>query len=184
MVQRFADETNGGFFFVARDSEILAAVKDAYDGATPSGNAVAALTLLRLAEFTSDARLRRYAERTLRAFWSLLDVNPGGSTHLLCALDFLLGTRKEIVVAGAGSAAQTQALLRAVRQPWIPNKIVALRASDQVNSMPHMPLLEGKHPVRGQPTVYVCENYACKLPVTDVHALSALLSATPATAAA
>jgi uncharacterized protein YyaL (SSP411 family) len=184
MVQQFADQSNGGFFFAARDSEVLAPVKDAYDGATPSGNAVAALTLLRLAEFTSDDRLRHYAERTLRAFWPLLDMNPAGSTHLLCALDFQLGTPKEIVVAGERSTPQTQALLRAVRQPWIPNKVVALRASGDSPTAQHMPLLEGKNPVKGQPTVYVCENYTCKLPLTAVRAVSALLSAASDAAAA
>ncbi|RIK34900.1 MAG: hypothetical protein DCC57_23900, partial [Chloroflexi bacterium] len=66
----------------------------------------------------------------------------------------------------------TQALLGEVRRRYLPNTVLALKAPD-AESM--LPLLEGRGLVEGSPAAYVCENYACKLPVTTPEALAALL---------
>ena len=39
-----------------------------------------------------------------------------------------------------------------------------------------IPLLENRTTIDGLPTAYVCENYTCKQPVTDVSALRDQLS--------
>src|SRR5262249_55031952 len=69
LVRDFWDPEQGGFFLTGAGREVtLARQKPYYDGAIPSGNAIAALNLLRLAEFTADDRRRARAEATLRAF--------------------------------------------------------------------------------------------------------------------
>ena len=60
MQQRFSDPAGGGFFFTASDSEpLLVRTKEIYDGAVPSGNAVAALVLLKLGALLADPELTR-----------------------------------------------------------------------------------------------------------------------------
>ncbi len=68
MRELFEDATDGAFFSTAAgDSSLVLRMKDDYDGAEPSGNAVALVDLLRLAHFTDRADYREAAERTLRA---------------------------------------------------------------------------------------------------------------------
>ena len=55
---------------------------------------------------------------------------------------------------------------RAALAGFDPNAVVAFGPSDEV------PLLEGKNFVDGRPAVYVCENFACQAPVTEVAALA------------
>ncbi len=54
MIAEFYDESDGGFFEAAKDEVLIARPKQAFDGAVPSGNSVAALFCLRIGEITSD----------------------------------------------------------------------------------------------------------------------------------
>jgi hypothetical protein len=68
MRELFEDQAEGAFFSTAAgDSSLVMRMKDDYDGAEPSGNAVALLDLLRLAHFTDRADYREAADRTLQA---------------------------------------------------------------------------------------------------------------------
>ncbi|MBI1741577.1 thioredoxin domain-containing protein [Candidatus Acetothermia bacterium] len=178
IVEKFWDESNGGFFFTSKDHEMLVArSKSAYDGATPSGNSAAVLALLRLAELTSDSDLRKKTEQTLRLFRDLMEQAPNGFSHMLCALDFYLGPTQQIAIVGDKSDSRTQKLLSTIHQQWLPNKVLALKESRR--SVPELenavPLLKDKTLKSDIPTVYVCENYACKTPVTDPQDLEKLL---------
>jgi hypothetical protein len=82
---------------------------------------------------------------------------------------------KEIVVIGDSQDAATKALLREVHNRYIPNRVVT-GADAPVTPAP-TPLLEARVLVNNAPTAYVCENYACKLPVTDPSALASQLNA-------
>ncbi len=73
----FGDETRGGYFSTAHDSEkLFARGKDSYDGAQPSGNGVSARNLLRLSAFTGDKSYRRQAEKSVRLHAATLRTNP------------------------------------------------------------------------------------------------------------
>jgi len=178
MLEQFWDESKGGFFFTSKDHErLVARSKGAYDGATPSGNSAAVLALLRLAELTRNANLRKKAEQTLRLFRDLLEQTPSGFSHMLCALDFYLGPTKQIAIVGDKSDSRTQKLLSTIHQRWLPNKVLALKESQSF--APELenvvPLLKDKTVKNDTPTVYVCENYTCKAPVTDPQELEKFL---------
>jgi uncharacterized protein YyaL (SSP411 family) len=178
MIEQFWDEMKGGFFFTGRDHEtLLLRTKSAYDGATPSGNSSAVFALLRLSEFTNDPELRRKAEQTLRLFRDLIEQAPAGFSHMLCALDFYLGPTKQIVIVGNPNDSQTRPLLSVIHRHWIPNKLLALKTLQQNSPDLEMmiPWLKDKTLQEGVPTVYVCENYACRAPVTKLDDLKKLL---------
>ncbi len=87
MIDRFGDKTGGGFFFTSHDhEELFVRTKDQYDGATPSGNSMAALNLVRLVRKTGDARFTKEAERTLQAFGRNFQANPGSLNTMAMAL--------------------------------------------------------------------------------------------------
>ncbi len=166
MVELFWDPKEGAFF-MSRSPDLLVRIKEGYDGPTPSGNSMAALTLLRLSEFTGRGDFRETAERTLKAFGDPMESSPFSYTYMLCALDFWLGS-KEIVVAGKTEERGTRELVREIQRRFLPNKVLALAAPDvpEISS-----LTEGKGEVSGMPAVYVCENFACKSPVTELESL-------------
>jgi uncharacterized protein YyaL (SSP411 family) len=90
--QHFWDDQKGGYFFTPDDGEtLLLRQKDIYDGAVPSGNAVAFLNLLRLARITGRPDLENQAIRLARTFAAQVRRHPSGHCQFMVALDFLIG---------------------------------------------------------------------------------------------
>jgi hypothetical protein len=169
MTEALWDPKSGGFYKTRSDqADLLVRSRDAYDGALPAGNAVAALALLRLGRLTDDNDLFARGERTLRAFLGPAKRAPQAFARLLCAADFHAAPRREIVVAGDPDSDATQDLLRAVRQRYLPNVVVALARPEVEDPLP---LLEGRTPVDGRPAAYVCENNVCRAPVTSASSV-------------
>jgi hypothetical protein len=155
--------------------ELLVRVKEGYDGPTPSGNAVAALTLLRLSEFTGREDFRSKAEGTLKAFADSMESSPHSHTYMLCALDFWFGA-KEMVVAGSRGDGGTWEMIREIQKRFLPSKVLVL-ASERIPET--QALREGKSEIDGRAAVYICENFACKSPITELSALREQLGVTP-----
>lgn len=173
MFDQFHDAADGGFYQTGKDHETLVVRrKDYIDNAIPSGNSLAAELLLRLAVLVGNDGYRREAARIILMVKDALGRQPTGFGRMLCALDTLLHPSQEVAIVGDPDAAETQVLLDEVRRRFLPNTVSALKAPD-AESM--LPLLEGRGLVDGKPAAYVCENYACKLPVTTPADLAALL---------
>jgi uncharacterized protein YyaL (SSP411 family) len=172
MMALFWDE-NGGGFFMNSSQQIIARIKDSYDGPTPSGNSVAVMSLLRLSELTGRVDFREKAEKTMIAFAGAMESAPSSHTAMLSALDFWFGSR-EIVLTGPAGDKVFGEMLEVIRKRFLPNKVLAL-ADGKVAEL--AALTEGKASLGGGPTVYICENFACKSPVTQVADLSRQLDA-------
>jgi hypothetical protein len=165
MLELFEDTADGAFFSTAAgDRNLVLRMKDDYDGAEPSGNAVAVLDLLRLAHFTDRAEYREAAERTLRALGSKIAQQTVAVPQMLVGLDYYLAPRREVVLAG-----EAKDFLKHVRSRFLPHTIT-LRAG-----APFFPGASSMHALDGQPTAYVCSNYACQLPTSQLAKLDELL---------
>jgi len=175
ILARFADPENGGFFDTSSDHEtLISRPKDVFDNATPSGNAVAADVLLRLGLLTGQGEYERAAEGVLRLLREPMSRYPLGCARGLNALDFRLGKPREVAILGEPGAEDTEALLRVVFEPFLPNKVVAGAAQSNGAAIP---LLEDREQRNGKATAYVCEHYVCQAPTTDPEVLRGLLSA-------
>jgi uncharacterized protein YyaL (SSP411 family) len=98
--------------------------------------------------------------------------------QFLIALDTWLGPSQEIVIAGDPDALQTQAMLRLVRQQFLPRAVMALHPSNGASKQmieQLIPFIAAQAPLEGQPTAYVCERGICRLPVTTLEQLQAQL---------
>jgi uncharacterized protein YyaL (SSP411 family) len=183
----FRDVGAGGYFSTrAEASNILVRMKDDYDGAEPSPNSVAAMNLLRLSQMTDRNEWRDEAEATFAALAARL-TQPGASVpQLAVALDFSLSKPKQIVVAGAPGAADTRALLRLVHDRFIPNKILLLAdgGAGQTEIARWLPVVADMSRRDGRATIYICENYLCRLPTADPATAARLLDARPTAGAA
>jgi uncharacterized protein YyaL (SSP411 family) len=178
MLELFWDEGGGGLFFTSDDGEpLVVRQKEIYDGAVPSGNSVAALNLLRLGQLTMDESLKERGRALMAAFGGQVARFPTGYPQMLIALDFAVGPGNEIVIAGDPGAEGTLKMVRAVRRPFLPNKVVALHplGDEAAAILDLVPFLRYQKVIDGRPTAYVCVNYACKLPTTSVEELEGLL---------
>ena len=161
----FEDSREGAFFSTtAGDSSLVMRMKDDYDGAEPSGNSVALVDLLRLAHFTDRADYREAAERTLRVLGPKIMQQAVAVPQMLVGLDYAVGPRGEVVIAGDGKE-----FLDHVRERFLPRTIV-LRAGARF-----FPVGANMREIDGKPTAYVCQNYVCQLPVNEVLKLDELL---------
>jgi len=162
-VELFADDERGGFFSTpAGGEQLVARRKDLDDNPTPSGNAMLAFVLLRLARIWGDDDLERRAAGALRLVRDALPRAPSAFGWTLCALDLYLSPPRELAIAGPPGSDVARAALRG----YDPNAVVAFGPAEDV------PLLAGKGLVDGKPAVYACERFACRAPVTDPGALA------------
>ena len=174
MIDLFWEQAENGFYDTGRDHEdLVVRPRDVFDNATPCGSSVAVDMLLRLSVFTGDGEYSRRASSALRAMRQYLIRAPNGMGHWLCALDFYLSTPKEIAIVGTLDDPATKSLLRTVHGGCLPNKVLAGASPEAAQVNPSStPLLEGRTLVDNRPTAYVCQNYACQLPVTDPESLA------------
>ncbi len=173
----FEDPAGGFFHSPADDTSLVLRLKEDYDGAEPSGNSIAILNLLRLAQITGRADLRVSAERALSAFATRLAGAPVALPAMLTACEFYLAEPRQIVVAGPRDSAGTRALLRAIHARFLANRIVLLVDTGETRRAfaRGIPAIEAMQPVGGVPSAYVCRNFACQLPVTEAAQLAELL---------
>jgi hypothetical protein len=157
-VELFADDEAGGFFLSPVDGEPLALrTKDIDDDPTPSGSSMLASVLVRLGRLWGDDELVRRGEEALALVGPALERVPRAFGWALCALDLAVAPPQEIAVVGDVRAP----VARAALARFAPRAVVAVGPSDAV------PLLAGKELVDGRTTVYVCERFACRAPVTE-----------------
>jgi len=179
MLDLFWDEQEGGFYYTAHDGEkLIIRNKEIYDGATPSSNSVAALNLLRLARMSGKTSWEEKANRLFEAFFSLISDSPSAHTQFLHAVDFALGPSKEIVIVGDFGGEATQKMIEIVHTAFLPNRVMMYRGrgEEAARLAALAPFTEGLPTGDGQPTVYMCENYACRNPITDLDELRAMLT--------
>jgi hypothetical protein len=169
ILERFADP-DGGFFDTASDHErLVTRPKDLQDNATPSGGAMATYVLLRLAAFTGESRYRDAADRALTTVTPYTARYPTAFAMWLQAIDLALAPVAEVAIVGDPREDATKALLVELAGEYAPNRVVALRRSEDAAT--EVPLLHDRTLVKGRPAAYVCRGFACRLPVTDPEAL-------------
>ncbi|MCJ7547341.1 MAG: thioredoxin domain-containing protein [Deltaproteobacteria bacterium] len=178
MLKYFWDRERGGFYFTADDADrVLVRKKEIYDGAVPSGNAVAMLNLQRLARLTGHQEYVEKAAALARTFSDAVMQSPGAHTQLLIALDLARGPSYEVVIVGDPQAEDTKAMVGALRKAFVPNKVVIFRPPNE--EAPTITRLAGftkdLGSLDGKATAYVCRAFRCELPTTDVHRMLALL---------
>ena len=178
-IKLFYDGERGGFFDTSgRDKSVLIRTKEWYDGAEPTGNSIAILNLLRLAQFTNNEQYDAIARKSVAFFGERMLEAPQAVPQFLVALDFSLAKPKQIIVAGKLDDDLTKALLREVHSRFIPNKILLLAdgREGQRRLASFVPFVGSIRMIDGKATAYFCEDYACQLPTSDPLDVAKLLS--------
>ena len=174
MIARFWDEEHGGFFYAgAEATDLIVRTKNPFDNATPSGNSLGALALLRLGAMKGDQSLWQRGEQTLVLFEQLLRRAPAAGAQMLCALDFYLARPTEVALVGDQDECRTFAA--ALHRCFVPNKVVLAAGVGAGEAEAALPLLEGKLAVGSR--AYVCRDATCSRPLSTVADLVEQLKA-------
>jgi uncharacterized protein YyaL (SSP411 family) len=163
-----------GFFDTSDDHEtLIVRPRELQDNAVPSGNGMAALVLSRLAGLAVEPRYLELARGMLAPMQEMLARYPLGFAQWLIALDYVLAHPREVSIVGDAQAVDTQALLDACATGYRPHQIIAL-GEPGVEPVT-VPILEGRGPIDGRATAYVCIDFVCQRPVTGPEELLELI---------
>ena len=167
VLKLFPDTKRGAFFFTADDhEELITRNRDLTDNATPGGNSLAAMAMIRLGKLTGRADLLDAAHGVLKASSSLMERIPMATGQMLSALDLWVGPTYELVIAGDEDGAVAKDLHRR----FLPRAILASADGEAPPLLE--PALAGKDASDGSPTLYVCENQACQAPAVGRDAIN------------
>jgi len=177
VLARFADGS-GGFYDTADDGEpLLYRPADPADGPTPSGTFAAAGALLSYAALTGSARHREAAEAALGVLAPIAARFPRAAGAGLAVAEALIAGPAEIAVVGPPGDPRTTALHRAALLAAPPGAVLALGDGTAAGAPEGdaVPLLWNRRLRDGYPAVYVCRNFTCRMPVSDLIELRELL---------
>lgn len=177
MIDEFADSEGRGFFDTAASAEqLVSRPRDLHDGATPSGNGVAAAVLLRLAQFTGRIDFEEKATDVLGMLARPMAEQPIGFGRFLAALDNHLGTHREVAVVGRRDDPAVDELAAVVYRRFEPNAVLGFVDADDPAAIEGLPFLEHRPMQQGRATAYLCEHFSCMPPVHDAAALEIQLT--------
>jgi uncharacterized protein YyaL (SSP411 family) len=171
----FAAE-DGGFFDTADDAEtLITRPRNLQDNATPSGSAMMARNLARLAAYTGHMPYEETARRVVGQLAHAMREVPNAFGEMLQAADLLAVGIHEVAVVGPLFDPRTAALIDAAQAGYAPRVVVAHSETAIEGDHPALPLLAYRSLVNGAPTAYLCRRFACQQPVNSPDALEAQL---------
>ena len=169
IILHFGNDEGGALYLTSKNAEsLLFRPREFHDGSIPSGNSVAVSVFLRLGHITGNISYLDIAAGILRDAAHHLHHSPSSFTMLLCSLDYWLGPRSEIVITGGEAENGVSQLYDATKGFLLPSTVILV--SDESSSKDGgvvIKMVEGRGPINGRATAYVCENETCSLPITD-----------------
>ena len=170
MVEDFMDDDNGGFFIGPEGGEkLIVRAKDSYDGAIPSGNAVAALNFIRLSKFTGISKWEEIAFNIFKAFSNKINQVPSAHTFMLTANMFGTEDPKEVVIVANETYLEIKSNILELQKSYNPHTVYLFKSMKKKSNLNQIaPWTETHIPIDDKLTFYVCENFACKMPTIDI----------------
>ena len=170
MVADFLDKKRGGFFIGPNNGEkLIVRAKDSYDGAIPSGNAVAAMNFTRISKFTGDSKWEDIAQNTFLAFSEGIKRIPSAHSFMLTSFMYGLDNPKEIVIVAKEKNDKTMSSIRKIQEVYNPNSIIIFKELKNRSELDNIAPWTAMHDtVNDEMTYYICENFSCRRPTTDI----------------
>ncbi|MBC8285482.1 MAG: thioredoxin domain-containing protein [Nitrospinae bacterium] len=162
----FWDKEIGGYYFSEQEGSLLPGRNKRFeDNARPNSNAVSALNLLKLYNLTLDQPYRDKAKTIFTLAGEMMSRAHNAFAQMFIALDFYLDKSKEVVVVGPKVSKDKDAVIKMLREEFLPNKTVGYISPEAKSNFP---VFENKTTADGKTIVYVCENNICKFPTEDL----------------
>jgi uncharacterized protein len=171
---RLFQRENGLLFTQGQDEpdRMIAPHTNLFDGAIPSANGAGAYALMRLGRLLQRDEFVNAGNGILEAMSARLADMPTAHAYALLALEWRLLPTREVVIAGDADAAQP--FLDELRKRFLPRTAIALNDGCEIGEL--VPFVKSQTPINGKPAAYVCENYTCQAPATDIESLRKALA--------
>ncbi|CAG8506921.1 1009_t:CDS:10 [Gigaspora rosea] len=177
--QLFYDEQSGGYYNVKEGTkDILLRLKDDHDGAEPSANSVSVSNLILLGNIVDNLDYNAKAERTLKYFAGRLNSIPYSMSAMVASLMLHIKSVKQIMVVGREQNPTVQQFIEAIRDQFIPNKTLLLARPEnefllEKNEMAKVTVQSEftKGTEDNVPSVHICENFTCGMPISNIEEL-------------
>ncbi len=177
MIKHFEDKQKRGFFLSPHYKDDLPVNKKEYfDGAYPSGNAIAAHALFNLSRLTGNKDYEEIAMNTVISAGKIMKQRPAGFTKTLSLFNMALSDFTEIVIVSNKHEPQNNAFIKKLRGFYYPYKCVLFKSPEnEILLAQSAPFTQDMKTVHGNDTCYVCKNNACNSPLTDSEEMIKLL---------
>jgi uncharacterized protein YyaL (SSP411 family) len=177
MVNLFYDKQTGQFNYKSnRSTALVAKPKDDTDEPIPAGHSVAIMNLLRLSRLTDRHEYLEMAKKSLQVYAGSAAKQPAENSYMLSAVDFYLSPSSEIVFVVDSSKSNWKHLQQVVNHSYLPHSVILYKdVNSHFAGTVKTPLTEAHDLIDSKPAVYVCHNFTCDRPITDVEQLSALI---------
>ncbi|WP_421774170.1 thioredoxin domain-containing protein [Gracilimonas sp.] len=174
-IELFWDEDKGGFYFsIADEDQVYGRQKQIFDGAMPSSNSVAMTNLIRLSRLTGNMALEDYADKIGRAFSADLIRSGASICHSMQAIQFLHAEAKEITLRAEFS--EIAEVMEWLRSQFSPFRVLHFVTDKHQESLAQIAdYISGQQRVDNQPTLFVCRNFTCDHPITDLEKMKKAL---------
>jgi len=172
---KFWDDDKFGYFYTSSDQEeLIERLKDEHDASLPSGSAIMMINHLRFYSITESTDFLDITEKILKKYGKRMVSNPYGYASYLLGVDFYTQKPKEIVLV-LPQDSNADKYLDTIYKTYLPNKVVLTLREGESTATLSASLLQGKDPINGEITAYVCHNFACSPPVFTTVELQKLL---------
>ncbi len=178
VVEHFADDSAGGFFFTADDHEsLIVRTRDLQDSSVPSGNSMAACAFLRLGRLTGNTNWIETAESTMQSAADLIRRAPTAAGQMLLGIQQALLPNSQMILVADQPTADLNRLARQLQKQQVggPSSNLILRNGPGHRSEHLASVTAGKVAVDGEPTMYVCVDYACQVPVVGISEIESAI---------
>jgi uncharacterized protein YyaL (SSP411 family) len=179
VISNFWDfENNSGFYFTSNtNSKLIARTKEFYDGAIPSGNSVMYQNLIKLNKLTAKIKYLEFSENLSLAFKQFTEKTPIGFSQFLVGYSFTQNPSFEIIIVGAKRNLQTIEILKTINSVFLPNKVIIILDKQSKKEMEKIaPFTKDYEMLNEVTTVYICKNYKCELPTSDINKILEILT--------
>ena len=163
------------------DKHLIVRVKEDHDSVIPAAGSVATLNFLRLSGYGDKPDFKKAAEKTLKSFVPKIRQNPEVFTQMLVTMNFALAKQVQVIIAGRADDSDTRDMLKKIRYMSVTGSIPGMTIflvsndEDRARLKKYFSFIESIKQKDGRATAYVCKNYTCSQPVTNVDMLLNLL---------
>ncbi|MCK8826343.1 thioredoxin domain-containing protein [Natroniella acetigena] len=173
LLENFWDDEAGGLYFYGEDGEeLITRPKEVYDGAMPSGNSVATLNFLKLAKLTGDNKLEKKVEEQIRFFGNQINKNPTAYSYFLLSILSTQVDNREVVIVTEQQQEDIEAMLEILRANFMPFTTQLVKTKENEEQLLEVvPFLADYQALEGQTAAYICQDFTCQAPITDLEKL-------------
>ena len=166
LIDHFSDDKSGNFFFTSDDHEkLIIRPKSNYDLSMPSGNSVTANAFLRLYHITQEEKYHKITQKILETQAGMAAENPFAFGYLLNVLYLDIQKPTEITILNPQNA---ELVSKLSKKFLLESIIVTIHQEDELNLLSKFSFFAGKEFLTDQTTVFVCKNFSCSLPLTNI----------------